>query len=766
MIDPRRKAGLYAIVGLAAFALGDVAGAQSSPPAPIAGQAAGTQTTGGTATTDAPPPVPTGPAAPNASPDTQSAESGLADIVVTANKRSENLQRTPAAITAITGAALAQAGVTTLTAAQELIPAARFHQEGNTVQVFLRGVGSNLDFVNVQPSVAFNFNGVFIPREGTSVGLYDVDRFEVLPGPQGTLYGRSAIGGTVNVSFNRPEFKDSVSGLLEAGNYNLAHATLMGNLGVSDKFAVRLSLDGTYRDGYEVTGSDSRKDFSARLSTLWQPSSDLTVYWWGYTAQKYGHTPNLVNKGSTPILGADGSLQGFAYNEGAFLTANPYNDTRPGPLASTAIFGQPTTAIQHYDNWATGAQIDLKLGHNITLTYIPGYVFLDSTDKLYWLGVLPAYQQAIYHETTHELRLSGDTGKLNWLAGLYGYSTVQSGEALVGTTVGPGGPAVAGTPFPFHSSNVQRNLLRGAAVFGQATYSVTDLLRLTVGGRYGIDNVKAHGISLDDQVTPYTFDGTDHRFDYKLGAQYDIAPRIMLYVQYQTGYQPETFNEVADLPGRSNLVKTGTLQSIAGGFKARFFDNTLQVNDEVFYSTYHNLAQQAYDASKLFNPIFNAGKVTIPGNQLDILWQPTRDDRINLSVSYIKDRNKDFVTPSGQSFNGLAGPYAADWTINGGVSHDFQMTRGYVRAETDARFESSWFADYVHNPGTRQEPYAKLNATLTYYGESGRWNAGLWGRNLTDKTVIAATAAAGIPGPATAYLDEPRTYGVRAGFKF
>jgi len=194
--------------------------------------------------------------------------------------------------------------------------------------------------------------------------------------------------------------------------------------------------------------------------------------------------------------------------------------------------------------------------------------------------------------------------------------------------------------------------------------------------------------------------------------------------------------------------------------------DTLQINDEIFYSVYNDLQTQAYDASALYNPIFNAKKVTIPGNQLDILWQPTKNDRVNLSVSYIKYRNKNFVEPNGLNFNGLSGPYAADWTINGGISHDFQMKEGYVRASVDGHYESKWFADFVHNLGTRQDAYAKVNAELIYYSDDGRYNFGFWGRNLTNKVVIAATAAAGIPGPATAYLDAPRTYGIRGGFKF
>lgn len=698
---------------------------------------------------------------------------GIADIVVTAQKRAENIQKTPAAVTAVTGDKLVTSGITNLAAAQELVPGARFHQEGNTTQVFLRGIGSNLDFANVEPSVSFNFNGVNIPREGTSVPLFDIERFEVLPGPQGTLYGRSAIGGTVNVSFRRPEFENSGSALLEVGNYAFIHGTLVANTKLSDQWAFRAGVDYTYRDGFMETGSDSKDDISVRLGLLYEPSTDVSIYWWGATTHKYGNTSNLVNKGSrlvtdaagNPIRDANGGLQ-FVFDEGAFLRDRPWDDLRPGVLAETAPFGQPTASTQNYHNWITGAQIEIQLSDTVTLTDIPGYVYLDAETEVYWLGVLPAYKLDQYRMLSNELRINGDTETLKWLGGLFTYSNKVRGQAAVGTAVGPGGPAIPGTPFPFFSSNVQRNKLQGWAIFGQATYSISEAFRATIGARYGQDNKKARGISLDDQVTPYTFDHTFKRFDYKAGIEYDVAPRIMLYATFQTGYQPGTFNEVADLPGRPNLVKTGKMKGISGGFKARFLDNRLQINNEAFYYEYKDLAIQAYDASKLYNEIFNAGKITIPGNQLDVLFQPMPETRLNFSISYVRARNKDFITPAGQNFNGLAGPYAADWTISGGFGQDFNLGSGYIRAEADARYESEWWADFIHNPGVKQSPYAKVNASLTYYSEDERWNVGIWGKNLTNKAVIAATAAAGIPGPATAYMDAPRTYGLRAGMNF
>lgn len=698
--------------------------------------------------------------------------SGIADIVVTAQKRSENLQKTPAAVTAVSGESLVSAGVYSLAAAQELVPGARFHQEGNTTQVFLRGVGSNLDFANVEPSVSFNFNGVAIPREATSVPLFDIDRFEALPGPQGTLYGGNAIGGTMNVSFRKPEFENGGSATMEVGNYTLIHPTLVGNFVASEQLAVRVGVDYTYRKGFMETGSDSKDDISARLGLLYKPSDDFSIYWWGATTHKYGHTPNLVNKGADPnslvFNPAQPTLYDYVYSEGAFLNSNPWNDLRYGAAAIGTPFGQPNASDQSYHNWMTGAQIEARLSDTITLSDIIGYVYLDAETKDYWLGVLPAYKLDQYRNFSNELRLSGDSGKLKWLTGLFTYRNVGHGRAVVGTATGtPNGPAIPGTPFPFDSSHVDRNLKTGIAVFGQATYSISDPIRITLGARYGVDSRKARGRSLVDQVTPYSFDHKFKKFDYKIGFEYDVADRIMLYATYQTGYQPGTFNEVDILPsGGSNLVKSGKMKGISGGFKARFLDNTLQINNEAFYYIYNDLAIQAYDASKLFNEIFNAKKVTIPGNQLDILYQPTQNTKLNFSVSYIHARNKDFITPQGQNFNGLAGPYAADWTISGGVSQDFQLGSGYIRAAADARYESKWWADFVHNPGTMQKGYAKVNASITYYSDDSRWNIGVWGKNLTDEAVIAATAAAGIPGPATAYLDAPRTYGLRAGYNF
>jgi len=322
-----------------------------------------------------------------------------------------------------------------------------------------------------------------------------------------------------------------------------------------------------------------------------------------------------------------------------------------------------------------------------------------------------------------------------------------------------------GTPFEGIYFNNTKGIKTGIAAFGQVTYSISPSLRVILGGRYSSDKAEAEGISF--MLQPYTFKRTFNRFDVKAGIEADIGPASMAYATFQTGYAPGTYNPFPATPGNDNLVKPAKLTSYTVGVKNRFLDDRLQLNVEAYYYDYRDLYIQAFDQSQLFNPIFNAAKVEIYGAQADLKFKPTRADTLSFSVSYNHARNKDFITPAGQNYNGLSPAYAADWTVSAEYSRDFDIgSHGYLRAQADARYESEFYADFIHNLGTRQQPYIKANASLTYFANNGRWNLGAWIKNITNEPVIAATAFAGIPGPATAYLEAPRTYGVRLGFNF
>ena len=675
---------------------------------------------------------------------------GIELIVVTAEKTEKSLQETAAAVTALPGETLIKAGVTDLRDTQMLVPAARFQKEGSTTQVFVRGVGSNLDFGNVEPTVGFNFNGVYIPREGTSTAFFDIASVEVLPGPQGTLYGRSTMGGTVNVSFVRPEHNNSGRIILEGGNYAMFRGTLGQNLSLADGLAIRIAANYFRHEGYNDSGADSADDFAGRLSVLYEPTRNFTAYLWAAYSEKNGKHPNLVNHGFDPVT--------MSFDPNAFLTENPWNDLREGPLEIYTLIGQPTANDQVYENFTFGGQFDLDLGFS-TLTYIPGYIHLDSSSS-YWLGAVPAAISQNYRMHSHELRIAGASGRFEWLGGLYYYDQRNFGDFVVF--------------FTLLNVDIRENLLDGFGVFGQVTYSLSDTVRLTVGARFSADDRHANGFGPQplpapgappDPASAFVFDEDYSDIDWKAAIEWDVGPEIMAYVSAQTAYAPGTYNSTPSTPTFDNAVKAADLTAFAAGFKSRFFDGTLQINPEFYYYIYKDLIIQAFDQSVIFNPIFNAQEVRNYGAQIDVLWQVTPNDLFNFSLGYTHARNKEFVTPAGDDFTGLQPPYAPDWTVIAGYSHDFELPKGVLNISANGRYESSWFADYVHNPGTRQKPHAKGDASLTYYADGG-WSLGVWVKNFTNTPVLAATAAAGFPGPATAYLENPRTFGARASLTY
>ena len=676
--------------------------------------------------------------------DAPAANDALAEITVTAEKQTENLQKTAAEVTAIPSDVLIDAGITDLRQAQMIVPSVRFQAEGNNTQVFIRGVGANLDFANVEPNVAFNFAGIYLPREATSAAFFDVQQLEVLPGSQGTLYGRSAIGGTINLTPAKPGFNNDGETTLEVGNYAAVHVTTTQNLKLTDNVAVRGAVDYAYNDGFEVTGADSKNDLSLRLSSIINPSDRLSIYLWAQGAEKDGHTENLVNKGTNPATGT--------YCESCFFYGNAWNDTRTGAYAGP--FGTTAAERNHYKTDMIGAQVDYQLDGAV-LSYIPSYLYLDAR-PLYWLSAIQSTNIAHYNQLTQELRLSSNgNGPYKWLAGLYYYDSRNSGSEYLFTNL----------PMSFYQTNVDADRLQGYSAFGQLTYSITDTFRITGGGRGSSTDRTASGFEVVALGgLPYEFDKTYNHFDWKVGVEKDLTPKVMLYGVVQTGYQPGTFNALPNTPTYSNAVKPEELKSYTAGIKSRWLDDRLQINNEIYYYDFHNLIIQSYDISAPYNDIFNGNKVAIKGDQLDVLTKVFTDDQANLNIAYSHARNVDVVDGSGNNYDGLQPAYAPDWVIEAGFTHNIPLANATLRAHINWRFESSWFADYVHNLGTEQVASNKGDASLTYDATS--WTVGAWIKNMTNRAVIAATAAAGVPGPATAYLEDPRTFGLRFSIKY
>jgi len=522
------------------------------------------------------------------------------------------------------------------------------------------------------------------------------------------------------------------------GDHSLLHGTIVQNLPVGETLALRGAFDYIEHDGYLRTGADSKQDYAARLAAVYEPNDEVDVYAWVHGAKKEGDSPNLVRRGYN-----DGNFNG---NPNAFNTSDPWDD-RIDP-------GAPTASPQEYETMVLGAQVDWDLG-DMKLTYVPGYFYL-SWEADYWLENIPALLSAHYNQVTNELRLASDNdSQLQWLAGLYAYQVTNDGDFIVGG-------------FPL--AQVSRNRLAGYAAFGEATYSITDALRLTAGARISLDEREGDGQTAFGQ--PFTADEDYDHFDWKLGVAYDLNADVMAYATIQTGYQPGTYNLYPATPTQSNLVDSATMIAYTAGIKSRFLDDRLQVNDEIFYYDYEDLLVQSFNLNTALLTTFNAAQTTIWGNQLDVLFLPTGRDRINLSVGYLNAEYDDFMVPPevdmgipNRDFGGFPLQYAPEWTITAGYQHEFPVGTGYVLGRIETRYEDSFWGTFAQFRGTEQQDYFKSDASITYYAADDRWSLGLWVKNIENVAVLAATTTGQFGPYANAFIEPPRTWGARFTFK-
>lgn len=699
-------------------------------------------------------------------PDQDALRRPLDEIVVTAQKRSQLLQEIPAAITAVERETFTVRGITTLADVQNLVPSVRLQKESASTEIYIRGVGSTLDLPMIEPPNAYNINGVYVPREVSSATLVDVERIEVLPGPQGTLYGRGTIGGVVNTITRRPGDEYETLAMVEAGDYSLLRATVTQNIPVSDNVALRGSLSYHEHDGYLKSGADSADDVAGFLSLLASPSDAVDIHLWTHIESREGEAANLVSKGSN-----DNS------KSQVFPNPDPWDDRLLGDLEQFATLGPITAQYRDWETTLVGGELNWAISDRLTLTYIPSWLDFDWRQE-YWLTHKDGDFNASIDQRTHELRLAFENGAVSWIAGLYDYSIETSGQLFIQfgpDELFPGSPAGVW----LNAVDVRDHELRGSALFGELTYSLSDTMRLVVGGRASRDERDGRGFQTDIVVAPAvgeedpvalftglapaTYDNSEdwNQVDWKLGVEFDTGNDSLVYATAQTGFQPGTFDQFPDV-----VIEDSELLAFTVGSKHRFLDGQLVLNNEVFHYTYDNLLIQAFDAATGTNRLTNAD-VNIYGDQLDLWYQPDSlpDTRFSLSVGYLHARYDDFLLDELDVFNDNQMQNAPDWTATLGIVHDWNLAGGArVRADLVSRYESGFWGDFAHSSGIYQSAYTKTDAALTYHAADDRWSVGLWVKNLEDQDVQAAAATGNPftdPGPGAPFLEAPRTVGLR-----
>ncbi len=677
----------------------------------------------------------------------------LEEVVVTAEKRSENLQKTPAAVTVVSGQDLVDDRISNARDLEVLAPSANFAIERQNMIAYIRGVGTANDFPNSDPSVVMQINQVYTPRSATGGSFFDIQNVEILPGPQGTLYGRNAIGGVVNVTTVKPGDTFSGEAFMEAGNYSLTHEFAAVDLPVSDDLKFRIAVNRENHSGYLSNGLDDEDATAVRVSALYTPGNFSA-----FVTYTYYHDGGL----------GDATVQYPYVNPG-----NPWQ--APDNPSNRGVVNQR-------DFYQASGTFDYKFDNGMTLSYIPSWVYIRLNQATPQNGNDPATSDNLLSfepatQYTQELRLSGDNGPLRWVGGLYAYyDNTHSTYNIIE-------PGIEGID-PFTTIGIDTyNREESYAAFSQVTYSLTDTFRLTGGLRYSSDEKKATGdtaVTLFPPITPvevplpvsyYEFNHTWHNVDWKVGAETDLTNTSLLYGSVSSGYLEGGYSLVPSTPTLSNQYEPEKLLAVTLGIKNRFFDNRLQINDEMFYYDYKNYQVSFYNVIVGTTVSYNEKKAIIYGNDLSAKFLFTKDDEIDATIGLLSAYARDFSVPTGTgetlNFDGYRLPDSPTATATIGLQHDWHLANGSsVRGRVQTHYDSGEWEIFYHPANTNQPATTKTDLLLTYTFADDKWNIGLWGKNLENSARFVGPGTTSLPGINSVYMEAPRTYGVRIGAKF
>lgn len=652
--------------------------------------------------------------------DNAASKAALSDIIVTAQKTVSTLQKTPISVSVVSGEAVAKLAQTTAEDALKGVTGVEVQGAARGQVIAIRGLGTDTPPGVGESSVSTNFDGVYsIRAEANTLGFYDLERVEVLRGPQSTLYGRNATGGVVNMISVNPQLgKFSASVSAGAGNYNLIRGEAAINLPLGETAALRVSGTGISRDGFLSNGHADQKGGGVRAKLLWKPSDDISVLTGFEGAWLKGHGGGGV--------------------EVANFTAGKYYTTADSSIGGQDYFG--------YKLWG---QVDWKVGPG-TVTFIPAYQH-GSGENNGVFGGRGTYGRdpANIDQGSGELRYASAPGsRVQWLVGLYHYDYSQYTYSLDNTTYG----STAGFSYNRGISN---------AMFGQVTVPLANGLRLIGGLRETWDKRRAKGTDAVGNIVGGAL--SNSFFDYRAGLEYDLGAHSLAYVTASSAFRP---GGVSPFDGKTFLPER--LHAYEAGIKNRFLDNRLQVNLGGFYYDYSK-----YQVVDFFigatgpNLVFYNVDAKNYGLELDTQAAITSNDAINASVSYLSSRIEgDLILHPADpftavNFRGQRLPHAPEWTIKGGYQHLFDLNgAGTLTARGDLRYVSRQYVAPNNTPGATQEAYATLDASLAWKSANDRFSVTAYIKNITDKAVKTGYFVGYVT------VGAPQTYGVTVSAKF
>ena len=750
---------------------------------------------------------------------TESEDAAPSEIVVTAQKRTERLQDIPLAVSVIGGDALEAGARPSIEGAAQLVPALNFLKSGTTLNqtIFLRGVGTASFSIAGEPSVSTVVDGVVFARSGEAFSdLIDVARLEVLRGAQGTLFGKNASAGVINIITRQPERE--FGGTFEASYFEGEEYRVKGAVNVplsSDGTLLSRftgfygSYDGNIRNvtlGRDVNGY---RHYGGRAQLVYEPSSDFKLALIGdYHKNKDDCCAEIIATG--PLTGAGLPSTSLAFN----VLPTPRGD-------KTRRVSQNLVTRTVEDGWGVSLQADIALGTH-TLTSISSYREWDNLEIRDgdWLDrAYVGFTQL--HDTgpqttdtlTQELRITSPADQvISYVVGGY-YSKADSERTFerrdIVCTAVTGAPTTALIPCGSANANPSTfptgiatfgSSFKNLAAFGQATLNVTDTFRLIGGLRYARDKLSVFhsrnttlagpGIQPSFPVTPtgtgqpatqFRTRTSENDLSGKIAAQFDFTPDHKGYLSYTRGYKGPAYNVFFNLTATgTNRIDPETSDGFEIGLKNTLFDGRMTLNLALFRADYHNFQANNPDivAGVVVTRFTNAGEVSTRGIEADLSWRPFDDFSISGGVAYTKARVDQFKVPPGAAPtavipSGTPLGFAPKW--KGSLSADYRVRTGGaidVFLGASSNFQSKQLSVFSPNPVQRArgtiEGYGLVNLSLGIGDSDGRYRLTFQARNVFDTSYAAAVATGG-PGGSYRYQiprDADRYFGVTGRVNF
>lgn len=674
----------------------------------------------------------------------------LQQVTVTAQKRTQNVQRVPIDISTFSGPELAEKGILNSQDLPRVTPGLLVGSNVILAQPYIRGVGSSTLSIGAEPSVATYVDGVYITRPAAVYQtFFDVGDVEVLKGPQGTLYGRNATGGVINIVSQAPTDTVTGRGEITYGDYDTLReaATLSGPMGDSSVRG-RVTVLNASHAGYSsdpVLGIrlDDENIMAGRGALEFNPSKDVLVS----IAADFSRERDTRGENYKSYIAGAGAA-------GYPPPADPWVDP---------INYRPRSYV---DQSGAHATVDWNTGIG-TFTSITAYrrssfdvaVDLDASPADY-AYVDPEFEDD--HTFTEELRLATpETGRIKSVVGIY-YLSENATESL----------NVVLVPFGIDDLPSGATRTRAYAGFGELTFQLTDALQVTAGGRYS-DELKH--VRLSTNFPPPTVidehSGRWSSFTPKLSLQYMAAREAMLYLSATRGFKSGGFDALTRGAGEFNPEYVWAYEA---GAKTRFLGDRVQLNGAAFYYKYNNLQVNTLQPGGIVSSIRNAAAARIYGGEvsLDAIPADGLTLQLGLSVLDAKYTNFNTVNPLGNPsvVVNLAGntiPFAPKEQLTGSADYKWSVAPNYsMNVKLNGSYTSRVYFDFANDPRLTQGGYLIGDAQVGIERDGGPWRIYAYARNIGNKVyAISRVASPGFYGYA-AFWGDPRTFGVTAAVHF